>query len=88
MKYNPRYYRLDIIPEHRLDIIDIRLKWPVDAVQLLKKIKKRRLIDLEYDFVPDCSTDFDAEARYYIELLLHSNQREKAPPLSIQVFQR
>mgnify|MGYP001162087913 FL=1 len=75
MKYNPRYYRLDIIPEHRLAIIDIRLKgfideykikkWPVDAVQLLKKIKKRRLIDLEYAFVPGCSTDFDAEASYY-----------------------
>lgn len=75
MNYNPRYYRLDIIPEHRQAIIDIRLnwfindykirKWPVDAVQLLKKIKKKGLIDLEYALVTDCSNDFDAEASYH-----------------------
>lgn len=34
MKYNPRYYRLDIIPEHRLAIIDIRLKGFIDEYKI------------------------------------------------------
>lgn len=75
MSYNPRYYKLDVIPEHRLQLLELRLKrfiedygirkWPIDSLKLLKQIKKSRLINLDYDFISGCSERFDAQARYY-----------------------
>lgn len=94
MSYDQRYYRLDLIPKYRQAIIDIRLKsfisdykikkWPVDAVTILKQIKKEGFIDLDYVFVPDCSVRFDAEARYYgakdcFIILINKNKARRYP---------
>lgn len=75
MKYNPYYYRLDLIPEHRLQIIDIRIqqiisdynikKWPINTVKLIRHIKKKGLINLDYMTIPGLSENFDAVARYF-----------------------
>jgi hypothetical protein len=75
MRYNPRYYRLDLIDERRLKIIDIRLKrflsdynikrWPIDTVKLIKHIRNEGLIDFDFQIVSGCSKDFDAEAKYF-----------------------
>lgn len=95
MRYNPRYYTLDKIPEYRQQFIDIRLRRflheykvtqiPKDSVKLLQYIKNSKLINIRYALVPNMSPKFDAQAKYYskynvfIVLLNESKVRKHYP---------
>jgi len=93
VNYNPRYYCLDLIPDYRQKFIDIRLKqfineykitkWPIDTIKLLKKIKKKKLLNIRFYSVPGTSSAFDAQVRYYpdedLYMFLVNKQKVKYP---------
>lgn len=76
MLYDPRYYTLDLIPEHRQRAIDNKISYlidkydityPLDCVKLMDKI-----LSQNNPIVKACPvyfgpyTEYEAEARYYL----------------------
>ncbi|HCF71643.1 MAG TPA: Zn peptidase [Syntrophomonas sp.] len=96
MDFNPQHYTLDIIPEHRQKLIDLKIKKfckdydikkrdSIDTAKLLKKIKDKKLISFDYGFITEMSERFEAQARYYPEdefyiILINKQQAKKKYP--------
>ncbi|MDH7526481.1 MAG: ImmA/IrrE family metallo-endopeptidase [Peptococcaceae bacterium] len=72
--YEPRYYTLDLIPDHWLEYIDVRLKWfikvfnispatwPIDCIKIIEKMAVMEIIPFTYGFV-DMPNKVDALAK-------------------------
>lgn len=72
---NEKFYTIDLIPQHRHEYINLRLKWfidlfdlkatdwPLDCTVLLKKMKELQLIPFEYGFF-ELPTIYDALTAY------------------------
>ena len=96
MEFNPQHYTLDMVPEHRQKLIDLKIQKfcmdydikkgdSIDTAKLLKKIKEKKLISFKYGFVTDMSDKFEAQARYYPEnniymILINKHQAKKRYP--------
>ena len=72
--YDPRYYTLDLIPDHWQECMDVRLKWfikvfnispaswPIDCVKIIEKMAAMQKIPFTYGFI-DMPSKVDALAK-------------------------
>ncbi|MDD2247678.1 MAG: ImmA/IrrE family metallo-endopeptidase [Syntrophomonas sp.] len=96
MEFKKKHYTLDMVPEHRQEFIDLRIRefcrdygikkgHSLDTAKLLKKIQNKKLISFKYGFVDGMSDKFEAQARYYPEnniymILINKRHAKKRYP--------
>ena len=102
MVFDPHYYSLDVIPDYRLEYIELRSNWfmdllgiseicrPLDCAAFLKKLKASDKMRFTYGFV-NLSSKFDALAQYIHEhdvYLMQINANKVTYPFTVSKTRR